>query len=521
MKYFFLLATIFAIASAAGNCKTTGCTKYGKNYCCSYWGYCGTSADYCGSGKYQCVCDCAAKGACVKSGSSTTTTSCTNKCTTTALNVRTGPSTSYKKIKTLSKGAKVCVVSTKSGWSKLNDGNYVSASYLTTCPTNPKNSDSSTTTKITGSSNAEKIWNFLYGKIKNAYGVAGLMGNLHAESGLRSNNLQNTYEKKFGLNDDEYTAAVDSGKYTNFIDDKAGYGLAQWTFWARKENLLNYAKSRKASIGDLTMQLDFLWQELQGYTGVISTLKSATSVRAASDSVLLNYEKPKDQSESVKKKRAEYGQSYYDQFNGKSTTTITTPPATSTCTNQCTTTALNVRTGPSTSYTRVKTLNSGAKVCVVSTSNGWSKLNDGTYVSAKYLGSCTTSSSTTPVDTSSFYAQKNFSRTASSAEKNIRNSGCLFLCYCKSAGITTKQGIIDAYNKCVKAGAMGTDCYVYHYLVKKQLGITKKVNLVLVKSSSSYGTHWLLKHSTDKFWDPWDNTIYPKSKYQITSYYSF
>ena len=36
------------------------------------------------------------------------------------------------------------------------------------------------------------------GKIGNAVGVAGLKGNLHAESGLRSDNLRNSFAKKLG-----------------------------------------------------------------------------------------------------------------------------------------------------------------------------------------------------------------------------------------------------------------------------------------------------------------------------------
>lgn len=52
------------------------------------------------------------------------------------------------------------------------------------------------------------------------------MGNLYAESGLLPNNLENTYSTKFGLSDAEYTAQVDSGIYTNFVKDSAGYGLA-------------------------------------------------------------------------------------------------------------------------------------------------------------------------------------------------------------------------------------------------------------------------------------------------------
>ena len=108
---------------------------------------------------------------------------------------------------------------------------------------------------LTGKNNEEKIWNFLTGKGLNSYGAAGLMGNLFAESGLNPHNLQNTYEKKLGYTDDDYTDAVDSGKYTGFVHDSAGYGLAQWTFWSRKEALLNYVKAAGASIGDLETQL--------------------------------------------------------------------------------------------------------------------------------------------------------------------------------------------------------------------------------------------------------------------------
>ena len=65
----------------------------------------------------------------------------------------------------------------------------------------------------------------------------------------------------------------------------------------------------------LIMQLDFLWKELsESYPGVVSVLKSATSVLEASNAVLLNYERPANQSEGVQTKRAEYGQRYYDQF---------------------------------------------------------------------------------------------------------------------------------------------------------------------------------------------------------------
>lgn len=174
---------------------------------------------------------------------------------------------------------------------------------------------------LTGSTNEQKIWNYLKSKLNNNYGVAGLMGNLYAESGLNPQNLQNSFEKKLGYTDTTYTQAVDNGTYSNFVRDSAGYGLAQWTYWSRKQNLLNYIQGKKLSIGDLEGQLDFLYQELStSYPTVLTSLKNATTVLAASNVVLLQFEKPADQSTTVQQKRAQYGQTYYDKYATTSTT---------------------------------------------------------------------------------------------------------------------------------------------------------------------------------------------------------
>lgn len=170
---------------------------------------------------------------------------------------------------------------------------------------------------VTTGSVDETIWNFLKGKGLNHFAIAGIMGNLYAESGLKPTNLQNVYEKKLGYTDESYTAAVDNGSYGNFVRDSAGYGLAQWTYWSRKQGLMEYAKSVGKSIGDLGMQLEYLWKELQGYKNCMNVLKSATSVRAASDVILLEFERPADQSEAVQVRRAGFGQTYYDKYAGK------------------------------------------------------------------------------------------------------------------------------------------------------------------------------------------------------------
>ncbi|MDD3881461.1 MAG: phage tail tip lysozyme [Eubacteriales bacterium] len=180
---------------------------------------------------------------------------------------------------------------------------------MITVPSNPADNDA-------------HIWSSLLSLTGNPYGAAGLMGNLYAESTLRPNNLQNTYEKSLGMTDEQYTAAVDNGSYTNFIRDSAGYGLAQWAYWSRKEALLNFAHASGKSIGDLDMQLDFLAAEIAGYKAVMEKLKTVSSVREASDAVLTGYERPADQSGAAQERRAGFGQKYYDKYAN----TPTTPP---------------------------------------------------------------------------------------------------------------------------------------------------------------------------------------------------
>lgn len=173
-----------------------------------------------------------------------------------------------------------------------------------------------------GTTDDEKyIWNTLYKIIKNPYGVAGVMGNMYAESGLKSNNLEDFFQSKFGYTDESYTAAVDNGTYTNFARDSAGYGLVQWTFWAIKQDLYDYAKSKKTSIGDVKMQLECMCKQISGERvssewkkSVWEVLLNAKSVSEASTAFLLNYERPANTGNSIIRLRASYAQTYYDRY---------------------------------------------------------------------------------------------------------------------------------------------------------------------------------------------------------------
>ena len=167
----------------------------------------------------------------------------------------------------------------------------------------------------------ENIYNRLMAEIGNPYGVAGAMGNIEAESGLRSNNLQNSVEKRLGMTDEEYTAAVDNGSYKNFCTDRGGYGLCQWTSAGRKTGLLNFARSRGVSIGNEDMQIEWLLHELRtSYKGVLSTLKTAKSVKEASDTFMCKFERPANQIEKNKEARAARGMKYYEMYAGKEKT---------------------------------------------------------------------------------------------------------------------------------------------------------------------------------------------------------
>lgn len=116
----------------------------------------------------------------------------------------------------------------------------------------------STTSGIAGDEG--KIFDFFLSKGLKPNAVAAIMGNIKEESGCRSNNAQDS----FGYDDVQYTNNVDNGTYSKdtFINDKIGYGLVQWTYWDRKKNLYEFAQTKQTSIGDLNMQLEFLWVEL-------------------------------------------------------------------------------------------------------------------------------------------------------------------------------------------------------------------------------------------------------------------
>lgn len=120
-------------------------------------------------------------------------------------------------------------------------------------------------------------------------GTCGLMGNMQAESGMKSNIVQRGMT---ALSDEEYTAAAAEWP-VKFIHDGVGYGLCQWTYWSRKQALFNFAQACGASVGDEEMQVEFCISELKNdYPGLWALLCSVTDIYTAASEVCTVYERP-------------------------------------------------------------------------------------------------------------------------------------------------------------------------------------------------------------------------------------
>jgi len=160
------------------------------------------------------------------------------------------------------------------------------------------------------------IWARLKAKGLSDYACAAVMANIQQESAFRSNNV----EDRSGIPDEQYTRMVDEGSYgkSQFMYDAYGYGLCQWTFWSRKQDLYELARKRGVSIADEQMQIDLLWEELhQGmYTSVLNCLLSDASLHDMTEKYMKVFENPADQSAGAISYRVNLASAIYQEFAG-------------------------------------------------------------------------------------------------------------------------------------------------------------------------------------------------------------
>ena len=151
----------------------------------------------------------------------------------------------------------------------------------------------------TGDTIAEKTWNFLIGQGFSEIAVAGLMGNIHQESG--------------GFN----PAIVENG------GSGEGIGLIQWSY-GRRTQLENYAAAMGKHWTDVDVQLDFLLMELTPGGSQYANFQfipssaydqwtNATSPEEAARIFSEAFERP---GTPMMENRIHWANVYYEQFQG-------------------------------------------------------------------------------------------------------------------------------------------------------------------------------------------------------------
>ena len=122
-------------------------------------------------------------------------------------------------------------------------------------------------------------------------GACAMMGNMWAESGLKSDNVQDNCP----MGDKDYTYNVEHGIISKwqFMTDSYGYGLCQWTYSTRKAELYEFAKRIGVPISDEKMQCDFCLEELRrDYSGLLGYLSITGDLPKATERICAEFERP-------------------------------------------------------------------------------------------------------------------------------------------------------------------------------------------------------------------------------------
>jgi len=171
------------------------------------------------------------------------------------------------------------------------------------------------------------IWNELIKVGFTPAGAAGVMGNWQKESGNHAVRVQGDFSSGYEKSK-EYTKNADANP-DSFIHDKKGYGLAQWTYWSRKKGLVDKAHGQGLSVGDISAQVQYFKDELQGYPSLLNTLTTTNDVSKASNDMLHVYEQPADQSTREENERIGYSNSWLARYGGGNNTMVASNNTTS------------------------------------------------------------------------------------------------------------------------------------------------------------------------------------------------
>jgi hypothetical protein len=144
----------------------------------------------------------------------------------------------------------------------------------------------------TNYNNAKNVWDYWVAKGFSGAAVAGIMGNVHAESGFNPTIIQG------GGNSNDPSAA-----------GSGGYGLYQFTPGSKYKNWAGYKSP------SVTNESDAVWDmEVKSWSA--DSFAKLDDVAAAAKYWMRTYERPADQSDSAAQPRVDAAQKAYDLFGG-------------------------------------------------------------------------------------------------------------------------------------------------------------------------------------------------------------
>ena len=354
---------------------------------------------------------------------------------TTSVNLRTSASWSGAISSTIKKGEKVFIVSTTTDWAKVQYGEkagYVATQYLQTPATtttvtasvNLRKTAAWTTTEIHTIKTGEEV-NLLekgsdFSKVQHN-GKIGYVPTqyLKTVTNSRNENTANTPTPAPTPNSSTVETMNKSGKVINLVSGD--------TLNVRKEASSTSTIVTKLNQGTIVTitgkDTKTGWYRIthNGNTGFVSD--RYIEVINKSNTTIVGYKKTTDNLNMRTGPSTSYSAITkipagttvgvistsngwdYVEYNGQkgycssSYLVSTTQQPSTTTVKKVTTTSVNFRTGPSTSYTSIAKIPEGAVVDVISTSGTWAKVkynNQEGYVHTDYLKTYTGSSSTTP-----------------------------------------------------------------------------------------------------------------------------
>jgi hypothetical protein len=169
--------------------------------------------------------------------------------------------------------------------------------------------------------NAEAILRNLTGKGLTLAQASGFVGNMKQESGMNPAIIQG--------------GAIAPANYQP--RNSVGFGLVQWTYTSRQQPLVDLAAKTNRPIIDINLQMDYVWQEVNGaYKSTIQALTANPSVTPTEAAIIvhgktpnigndprfvnapkLGYEASGDKADTVVNVRGGNAEYFYKMFKGK------------------------------------------------------------------------------------------------------------------------------------------------------------------------------------------------------------